>query len=220
VTFTLTPASEANCGISTPQAVNNTASGLTAGDLVLFSFSPNVVAEVTGTPGAGTNGLGQPTYTVPFAPGVNDPLKMNQATATNSLAKTAVNTTGTAMRILVITYYLDATITPPRLMRQISGHSPMPVAENIVYMKFSYDLFNSSTTPGTVATNQPNPGSGDANDVASNGLLPNQITKINILHMAMDSTLHGTKGYQGMDLETSVSARDLTYNNNYPLPSH
>ena len=220
VTFTLTPASEANCGISTPQAVNNTASGLTAGDLVLFSFSPTVVAEVTGTPGAGTNGLGQPTYTVPFAPGVNDPLKMNQATATNSLAKTAVNTTGTAMRILVITYYLDATITPPRLMRQISGHSPMPVAENIVYMKFSYDLFNSSTTPGTVATNQPNPGSGDANDVASNGLLPNQITKINILHMAMDSTLHGTKGYQGMDLETSVSARDLTYNNNYPLPSH
>ncbi|HKM47166.1 MAG TPA: hypothetical protein VJX69_06240, partial [Terriglobales bacterium] len=58
---------------------------------------------------------------------------------------------------------------------------------------------------------------GDANDTASNGLNPTAITKINILHMAMDSTLHGAKGYQGLDLETSVSARDLTYSNAYPI---
>ena len=65
----------------------------------------------------------------------------------------------------------------------------MPVAENIVYLKFTYDLYNDTTN--TPAVNQPNPGSGDANDSASNGLYPNQITKINILNMAMDSTLHG-----------------------------
>ena len=53
---------------------------------------------------------------------------------------------------------------------------------------------------------------------ASLGLTPNQITKINILHMAMDSTLKGAQGgYQGLDLQTSVSARDLTYNNSYPI---
>ena len=50
----------------------------------------------------------------------------------------------------------------------------------------------------------------------SAGLLYNQITKINILHMAMDSTVKGSQGgYQGLDLETSVCARNLTYNNNY-----
>jgi hypothetical protein len=37
--------------------------------------------------------------------------------------------------------------------------------------------------------------------------------------MAIDSEVKGAKGgYQGMDLETSISARDLTYNNSYPLP--
>jgi hypothetical protein len=92
-------------------------------------------------------------------------------------------------------------------------------------MKFSYDLFNSATSapvvnqckPGdnTTACNLLNGSSGSA------GLLPNQITKINILNMAMDSTLMSSQfgqsnGYQRMDLQTSVSARDLTYTNNYP----
>jgi hypothetical protein len=94
-------------------------------------------------------------------------------------------------------------------MRQVSGHSPMPVAENVVYLKFSYDLYNSNT--GLLEPNQADGG-------ASLGLTPNQITKINILHMSMNSTLKGAKGgYQGMDLQTSVSARDLTYSNSYPL---
>jgi hypothetical protein len=36
--------------------------------------------------------------------------------------------------------------------------------------------------------------------------------------MAMDSTMKGARGgYQGLDLQTSVSARDLTYSNGYPL---
>jgi len=39
--------------------------------------------------------------------------------------------------------------------------------------------------------------------------------------MAMDSTLNGSLlgqggGYQRLDLQTSVSARNLTYVNNYP----
>jgi hypothetical protein len=36
--------------------------------------------------------------------------------------------------------------------------------------------------------------------------------------MAMNSTLKGAQGgFQGLDLVTSVSARDLTYNNSYPI---
>ena len=53
--------------------------------------------------------------------------------------------TGYGTRLLVITYYIDNSLTPPRLMRQISGHTPMPVVENVVYLKFSYDLFNDAT---------------------------------------------------------------------------
>jgi prepilin-type N-terminal cleavage/methylation domain-containing protein len=211
VTFALTAGSQtsSNCtnNGATIQNVNDSVFGLTAGDLVLFRFGGTaVVAEVTASATA---------TTATFA--TADVLHMNQAsTSPKSLASIATNTTGFGTRLLVITYYVDNTISPPRLMRQVSGHAPMPVAENVAYLKFSYDLYNSSTS--APAVNQPNPGSGDANDTASAGLLPNQVTKINIVHMAMNSTLKGARGgFQGLDLETSVSARDLTFNNNYPL---
>ncbi|MGD0791797.1 MAG: prepilin-type N-terminal cleavage/methylation domain-containing protein [Terriglobales bacterium] len=202
-------------GVTTPQALNDAVVGLTAGDLILFSTTPQVVAEVTGTPTA----TGATTFTVPFAAG--DVLKMNQAgTSTNSLAKVTTGTQTSAQRLMVISYYLDNTPSPPRLMRQISGHSPMPVAENIVYMKFSYDMYNDNT--GSPAINQCNPGDNTTacnllnGSTGSAGLWYNQITKINILHMALDSTVKGAQGgYQGLDLETSVSARNLTYNDNY-----
>ena len=209
-----------NClpsGVTTPQAVNDTMVGLTPGDLVLMTLNGiQVVGEVTaGTITTGTNAVGT-TYIVPFAN--SDVLNMNQTGtgATAGLNGAALHATGAnPVRLLVITYYIDKTVTPARLMRQISGHTPMPVADGIAYMKFSYDLYNDNTN--LPAVNQPNPGSGDANDSASNGLNPTDITKINILHMAMNSALHGASGYQGLDLETSVSARDLTYSNNYPV---
>lgn len=200
-------------GVATPESVNDSFLGLTAGDLVYFP-SWNIVGEVTaGAITTGANAVGT-TYTVPFAN--NDVLNMNQTPAGGGLNTAALNASGTnPVRLLVITYYIDNTVSPARLMRQISGHPPMPVADGVAYMKFSYDLYNDATN--APAVNQPNPGSGDANDTASNGLNPTAITKINILHMAMASTLHGATGYQGLDLETSVSARDLTYSNNYPL---
>jgi prepilin-type N-terminal cleavage/methylation domain-containing protein len=201
-------------GVTTAQNVNDAVTGLTPGDLVLFSLNgAPVMAEVTGAVTAtGTN-----TYTVPFAN--SDVLKMNQTpSAGTGLNGAPLNATGTSpTRMLVITYYLDNSVTPARLMRQISGHSPVPVAENLVYMKFSYDLFNDSTS--TPAISCPNPGvTGDVCIAGSStGLLPNQITKINILHMAIDSSVRGAQGgYTGLDLETSVSARNLTYTNEYP----
>ena len=213
--------------ITTPQAPNDLAAGLTIGDVVLMTLGgKTVVAEVTGavtTTGSGTS----MKYLVPFADG--DPLKLNQTGAGTGLNGAPLNATGTSSaapcgaqgpcRLMIVTYYIDNTGASPRLMRQISGHTPMPIVENVAWMKFSYDLFNDSTL--AYAVNQPNPGSGDAQDVASNGLLPNQITKINILNLAMNSTQKGSQfglgfGYQGINLQTSVCARNLTYNNNYP----
>ena len=221
VTFTLDSASP-NCTANgaTIQGINDAAVGLTAGDLVLFYFGATattatipVVAEVNGTTPTST--------TVTFA--ATDPLGMNQGTGVaNSLAyqSTQSGKAGYGVRLLVITYYLDNSVTPPRLMRQVSGHSPMPVAESTAYMKFTYDLYNG--TANTVATQCPNPGA--TTDVCYSGsslnLQPNQITKINIAHLAMDSSvkssLYGLAGGdQSIDLETSVCARNLTYVNNY-----
>lgn len=224
VTFALPSTTSSTCTAptgTTPQNVNDAAVGLTAGDLVLFSISTTqIVAEVTGSPTSSTSG-GVTTYTVPFA--ASDVLKMNQAASvSNSLAyqyTSGTVKTGYANRILVITYYIDNSVSPSRLMRQISGHSPIPVAENVVYLKFTYNLFN--TTTNTTAIGCSNPGaSSDGCNGASSGLLPNQVTQINVANMAIDSSLQGSQnglgnGYQRMDLQTSVCARNLTYVNNY-----
>jgi prepilin-type N-terminal cleavage/methylation domain-containing protein len=195
-----------------PQAIDDPVVGLTPGDLVQFQVtigagpgatSSTVVGEVTNVTRTSAN-----TFDVAFAAG--DPLRMNQPTAAAGSIKQIVGATGSGTRINVVSYYLDNTIVPPRLMRQISGHSPVPVAENVVFLQFSYDLYNFNT--GAVLPNQQDGG-------ASQNLTPNQITKINIMHMSVNSTLKGTAGYQGLDLQTSVSARDLTFKNDYPLSS-
>ncbi|HEX9110229.1 MAG TPA: prepilin-type N-terminal cleavage/methylation domain-containing protein [Terriglobales bacterium] len=217
VRFTVPTTLPANCvlprNLAAPQAVNDPVVGLTPGDVVWFSVTNGVGAGATYSPViAEVTGVGSLSGTVPnqyfdveFAAG--DALQMNQPTAASGALVNVPNWTGSATRLLVITYYIDNTINTPRLMRQVSGHTPMPVAENVVFLQFSYDLYDSAT--GAVITNQADGG-------ASQSLTPNQITKINILHMAMNSTLPGVKGYQGLDLQTSVSARDLTFRNNYP----
>ena len=201
-----------------PQNLNDAVIGLTPGDLVLMTFNNStIVAEVTG---AVTTSSAN-TFVVPFSN--TDALHMNQtgSGATAGLNSVALNAVGAATaapcgrtgpcRIFVITYYIDNTVSPPRLMRQVSGHTPMPVAENVVYLHFSYDLFNDSTNTPYV---------GVADGGASEGLRPNQITKINIVNMDIDSSQYGAQygqnGYQRLDLHTSVSARNLTYVNNYP----
>ncbi len=193
-----------------PQQLDSSVVGLTPGDLIQFQVtigagagatSSTVLGEVTNVTKTSPN-----TWDVTFAAG--DPLKMNQPTAAAGSIKQIVGGTGSANRINVVSYYIDNTIAPPRLMRQISGHTPVPVAENVAFLQFSYDLYNFNT--GAVLINQADGG-------ASQGLTPSQITKVNIVHMTVSSTLHGTMGYQGLDLQTSVSARDLTFRNNYPL---
>ncbi len=203
--------------LTAPQDINDPIVGLTPGDLVALQItigvgagatSSTVLGEVTNVAKTSVN-----NYDVTFAAG--DPLRMNQPTAAAGSLTQINGGNGSANRINVISYYIDNTIVPPRLMRQTSGHTPIPLAENVSFLQFSYDLYDS--TSGNVLTDVADGG-------ASQNLTPNQITKINIKHMSVTSTLKGTgggsaNGFQGLDLQTSVSARDLTFKNDYPLTS-
>jgi prepilin-type N-terminal cleavage/methylation domain-containing protein len=196
-------------GLTQPQSLVDPVVGLTPGDLIWFTNTVGgstgmAVAEVTSV---ANNGGGK--FTVTFAAG--DPMRMNQTTATaGNLAKidTGTNTVGT--RIYVITYFINVLADPlgtgtgtPRLMRMVNGHTPVPVAENVAYTKFSYNLYN-----GTVVNTYADGG-------LSEGLTPNMASSINLLHLTIRSQLASAAGYQGLDLQTAISARNLTFTNRY-----
>ena len=205
-------------GKTYPQAVNDSVVGLTQGDVVMVSKgSTFVVGEVTNV--AGPTGAPAPgmTYTVTFADG--DVLHLNQSAQANDLTTIKAGTGQVANRIYVVTYYVKVNPDPtgvttgtPVLMRQVSGHTAVPVAENVINMQFTYDTYDSA---GDLLNEV-----GDAGE--STGNSPNLIRKINILHLTIRSQLAGTRsslyatnGYQGYDVQTSISARDLSYQNRY-----
>ena len=205
-------------GLVAPQAVNDPVVGLTPGDVVLFQGTQGVGAAANTFYAVGevTNvGGGAGTYTVNFS--ANDPLQMNQPGAANDLSQYVGNTV-LGNRIFVISYYMQVRPDPigatgiPELMRQVSGHTAVPVAENVIYTQYSYDTYNSA---GLLLSNQRDGGE-------SLGISLNLIRKINIDHLAIRSQLSGarsslyaTSGYQGYDVQTSISARNLSYTNRY-----
>jgi len=129
--------------------------------------------------------------------------------------------TTTATRILITTYYLWMLPDPlgvgagtPTLMRQINGQTPVPVAENVVNLQFTYDTYDAN---GNLLN-----ALGDGG--YSLGTSFNLIRKINLVHLTIHSQLAGagsgleiTKGFQGFDTQTSISARNLSYQNRYNI---
>jgi len=213
-------------GIAYPQAVNDSVVGLTPGDVLLVSTPLGyAVAEVTNVAGAVGAAAPGSTYLVTFAD--KDALNLNQNGQTNDLTQVSgfasVPPAGvagsTASRLLVITYYLQNIADPSGqttgttiLYRQVSGHTAAPVADNIVNMQFTYDTYNAA---GDLLSQLGDPTQG-------NTVAPNVIRKINIAHFTIHSQLDGarsaliaTKGYQAYDVQTSMSARNLSYNNRY-----
>jgi prepilin-type N-terminal cleavage/methylation domain-containing protein len=209
------------------QAVNNPAVGLQAGDLVLFqnklgggagATTGYAVGEVTSPIPAGNSG----PYNVNFA--AADPLFFNQSGATSGDMAQISSGTGTiATRIWVTTYYLKVLPDPlgvgagtPVLMRQVNGRIPVPVAENVVNLQFTYDTYDS--TGNLLAA------SCDGGETAAPPVSPNLIRTINIKHMTFRSQMAGARlanaagastGYQGYDVQTSISARNLSFSQRY-----
>jgi prepilin-type N-terminal cleavage/methylation domain-containing protein len=210
VTFTLpTPAPN-----PLDQAVNNTGVGLQRGDLVLFTSNAGTSYAVAAVTAALATG-GGPSYTAAFANA--DASLANQNAATSNDLKqiaTASGTAGTAVgvtatRIWAITYYLDTTTTPgtPTLMRLVNARKPVPVAENVADLRFTYDTFD--------ATGNLLNATGDGGMSLATPISPNQIRTINLLHLTVRSQLPGRNGYQSMDIQTSVCARNMSFNDRY-----
>ncbi len=220
VTFTAPVPTPPTCalppGLVNPQAVNDPVVGLQAGDLVLFQ---NTLAKGTGQAIAEVSnaGGGAGVYAVNFLNG--DPLHFNQSgAAAGDLAQIVTGNNTTATRIFVISYYLKLLPDPlgvgpgiPVLMRQVSGHLPVPTAENVVNLQFTYDTYDAL---GNLLNAQGNAG--------YPGTSLNLIRKINVTHFTIRSQVSGarsylmtTNGYQSSDFQTSISARNLSYQNRY-----
>jgi prepilin-type N-terminal cleavage/methylation domain-containing protein len=208
VTFTNPAAPATAC----TDAVNDPAKGLKVGDLVLFSgtvagATAYAIGEVTGIAGAVPG-----PYTITFASA--DPLRINQlgaATGTLAAIATAGGTVNQGSRLLLITYFvsLPPAPNPPRLMRQVNGLAPIPVADNIADFQLSYDIYDDTKVP---------PRSTKRDAGMSAGQSPNLVRKINVEHLTFRTEFgNGKQGYQGLDLRTAVSARNLGFTDRYPI---
>ncbi len=178
--------------------------GIKVGDLLLITTSlGSAVGEVSVVSPLNVTGA-----TVTFSDG--DPLAMNQSTATGSNIKAIVTGAGTPVtvqRLLAITYYVQVPGGGqlPRLMRQVNGQTPQPVADNIIDLQIDYDMCDTGFVGGTCANTQ---------DPLAVNISPNNIHKISITLMSQSLTSNG-KDSQSMQLATAVSARNLTFRDRY-----
>jgi hypothetical protein len=99
----------------------------------------------------------------------------------------------------------------PVLMRQVSGHLPVPVAENVANLQFTYDTYDALGNLLNAVGNAGYPGTS-----------LNLIRKVNVTHLTIRGQISGarsylmtTNGYQSYDFQTSISARNLSYQNRY-----
>jgi prepilin-type N-terminal cleavage/methylation domain-containing protein len=178
-----------------PPAIN-ASGGVQVGDLIMLSNSAgNAVGEVTGITAT----------TISFAN--LDALNINQSGAAfNNIKAIAGGASTTAYRLFAVTYYLTvpAAGQTPRLMRQVNGLSPVPVADDIVNLQFAFDTYDSTTA--ALDANQADP----LGKVES----PNNIQKVNISIMGQSIITNGNKA-QSLYLATSVSARNMAFRNRY-----
>ena len=183
--------------IPAPPAITS-AGGIQVGDLIMIQGGGlTAVGEVTGLTSA----------SMAFAN--LDPLNINQDGAQSGNLKAIAAAVGTAQsvnayRLFAVTYYLTVPGAgqKPRLMRQVNGLTPVPVADDIINLQLAFDVYNA----GALDANQPNPlGLAES---------PNNIQKVNLFVMGQ-SILNSSKNSQNMYLATSVSARNMTFRNRY-----
>ncbi len=195
----------------TTPILNDPGRGLQVGDLIMLTNSNgSAIGEVTTFDASGN---------INFAD--SDTLKVNQSGAAFGNIKSLMSAgppaaypSTTAIRIFFITYYIEVGVGADgvlgtaddtrRLMRQVNGLNPTPVADNIENLQVTYDIFDDAG--GTAIANTP-----DAN------LKYNQIRKVNIAVTARSASRNSPTviDYQRLTLATAVSPRNLSYHDRY-----
>jgi len=181
---------------------------LNPGDLVMFSNTKGSTLMAV-TTASGNNAT--------FAPG--DAFNLNGRVSDNAGTIWQMQTSPTcggtpacfppttALRIWMVSYYLDNITSPPyvRLIRRVNFNSPTPVGETLENLQFTYNFVDGLTNP----TNQP---------VIPTGDTELQIRSVNVLLGARSTFLSQTGNqpkYARNNLVTQISFRSLAYTNLY-----
>jgi hypothetical protein len=182
--------------------------GITPGDVMLLQNSNgSAVGVVTGVAG----------QTIFFG---LDPLNINQVAAPSGNIK-SLATPGSVppaypptqvSRLVMVTYFLQPFASPAgpdaRIMRQIGSHPPVPIAEHIEDLKFTYDVVDpitnalSASTPAAITGTPPTS-------------QPNQIRKVNISVTARAVRREPGADFQRINLTTSIGPRNLSFRDRY-----
>jgi prepilin-type N-terminal cleavage/methylation domain-containing protein len=198
---------------ATTPVLADPAVGLNVGDMLLLqNINGSAVGLVTT--------FNPATRVITFA--TLDPMNINQPAAPvgniKALSFNPVPAAGpkypplTVSRIMLITYFLQQVNTPDgvdtRLMRQVGARAPVPVAEHIEDLKFTYDIFDDATGAATV--NLPDAATGTPAVPK-----PNQIRKINITITARSLRPNTNGTLDRMTVSTSIGPRNLSFHDRY-----
>ncbi len=173
-------------------------------DLLLFNNANGSAFGCVTTVVATTSGQAQ------FASG--DALNINQPTAQFGTISATLKNPGsspvtypptTAIRVMLITYFIDASDSPnPKLIRSVNASTPQVMVEGIENLQFSFDLFDYTNNT-------------DTSDVPTTSN-PNQIRSV---HIALGghslNRLKGTGDYFHFSLASKVNVRNATFRNRY-----
>jgi len=193
---------------ATVPAVNDPALGITPGDVMLLqNANGSAVGVVTAVAG----------QVIFFGA---DALNFNQLNAPSGNIK-ALGTPGTnpltypatqVSRLIMVTYFIQQFAGPDgpdaRIMRQVGAHSPVPIAEHIEDLKFTYDVvdpISNALTANSLDASLGNP------PVSQ----PNQIRKVNINVTARAPRKEATGDFLRINLTTSIGPRNLSFRDRY-----
>lgn len=194
-------ASGSNVTVNAGTVLNDPVTAVVPGDLILFTNAQgNALQVVSSVSGNQIN----------FDPG--DWFNLNQPGAPNGTILKLQSAPGvfpptSAVRVLMITYYVDSTTTPeaPRLVRQVNHYTPLgqAMAGTVETLTLTYDLYDGASNP----TNVPAP-------VPPN--TPQQIREINLI-VGVRSDLPSTQlhRYVRTQINTAISPRNLSFIDRY-----
>jgi type II secretory pathway pseudopilin PulG len=194
---------------ATVPAVNDPALGITPGDVMLlqnvYGSAVGVVTAVAGQTiffGADSLNINQVN-----APAGN--IKALATPLTNPLTYPATQVS----RLIMVTYFIQSFVGPDgpdaRIMRQVGSHPPIPIAEHIEDLKFTYDVVDPISNALTANS---------LNAVIGNPAVsqPNQIRKVNINVTARAARRETTTGdFLRINLTTSIGPRNLSFRDRY-----